>query len=320
MLELQNIFFEPYQNKILDYDLKKISDEWAGSFVPQTSLKTIIEGALKQAQTSTAGYNSQFYYPQDGGIFYFVKKIADKIINPIHTNFTLEKVDLKNKIIKFSNGHTEKFEQLISTIPLDILINLLDEKSSTIFKRASKNLVCNSVINYNLGIERENLTDKHWIYIPEEKFPFYRMGFPHNFSQNLVPNGCSSIYGEFSFINKTDHTINELLKQSIEQTKGILNISDSEIICEKVIQIQHAYVIYNFWRQKNLPNLLHELKENNIHSIGRYGGWKYSSMQDAILDGLKTANELTYSIRPARKAEKFERIIKTPTKEKEIQG
>jgi hypothetical protein len=34
------------------------------------------------------------------------------------------------------------------------------------------------------------------------------------------------------------------------------------------------------------------LKKNNIYSIGRYGGWKYSFMEEAILDGKKVAEEI----------------------------
>jgi hypothetical protein len=51
-----------------------------------------------------------------------------------------------------------------------------------------------AVINVNLGVARERLTDMHWAYFPEPEFVFYRCGFPANFSAETVPSGCSSIY------------------------------------------------------------------------------------------------------------------------------
>jgi hypothetical protein len=56
------------------------------------------------------------------------------------------------------------------------------------------------------------------------------------------------------------------------------------------LHIPNAYVIYDSWREKNLPLIQDALVRQSIFSIGRYGGWKYSSMQEAILDGAKIAN------------------------------
>lgn len=301
-----NYFFEPFQSKILAYDIKKISPEWAEKFVPKTTLKDIISGTIKEPQDSKLGYNSQFYYPKENGIFFFIKRISQQLINPIYTNHNLKEINLKNKEIIFSNGHNEYFDILINTIPLDKIVSNLNENSNTTFAKSSNKLICNSIVNFNLGISKPELSSKHWIYIPETKYPFYRIGFSHNFAKSLVPEGCSALYGEFSHINKTDSEVNELLKKSICETKKLFDINNNEIITQKIINISHAYVIYNFWRQKNLPNLLTELKNNSIYSIGRYGSWKYSSMQDAILDGKKVVEEILsekIKLIPAKKIE-----------------
>jgi UDP-galactopyranose mutase len=66
-----------------------------------------------------------------------------------------------------------------------------------------------------------------------------------------------------------------------------------------VLNISHAYVIYDAWRDKNLNKIHQRLQEHSIHSVGRYGEWKYSSMQEAVLDGKATAQTLL--VRPAQK-------------------
>ena len=46
------------------------------------------------------------------------------------------------------------------------------------------------------------------------------------------------------------------------------------------------------WREKNITKIHNTLKLENIHSIGRYGQWKYSSMQEAVLDGKQVVEKL----------------------------
>lgn len=294
-------FFFPYQKKIFAYDIKKITSTWTGRFVPSTSLTQMIQGAIKDpTETVGVGYNAHFYYPKQGGIFFWVNKIARALKNPIKVQYEVEKIDLKSKTVLFTNGEYEKFETLISTMPLDHLLARVSEKSTTHFAQQQKKLICNSVINFNIGVKRTDLSDKHWIYFPENNYPFYRIGFPHNFSQATVPAGCSSLYGELSYINKSKKYCNALLTESLRAAKTLLHIKEQDIVTEKIITIPHAYVIYDFWRERNLPKLLKRLQDNDIYSIGRYGAWKYSSMQEAVLDGKKVADELI--VMPATKA------------------
>jgi len=288
-----NHFFSPYQQKIFAYDPRKITASWTGRFVPSTTLDQILHGALAPHIEKNIGYNSQFFYPKSGGIISWVNKLAQSISAPLQTNYCVQTIDIKNKTVIFTNGHTESYDQLISTIPLTQLLNCIQDRPSTAFNHAHDKLLCNSVINFNLGINRPDLSDKHWIYFPEKQYPFYRLGFPHNLSPNSVPANCSSLYGEFAHLNKSHAYIQRTLATAIQATQKLLNIADSDIITKKIITIPHAYVIFNFWREQNLQKLLTRLQQESIYSMGRYGEWKYSSMQEAILDGKKIADTLT---------------------------
>jgi protoporphyrinogen oxidase len=291
-------FFLPYQRKIFAYNPYKLSSSWTGRFVPPTSLEHIIRGALEKPDNTIVGYNANFLYPKKGGIASWVNTFAGHISNAMYTHYRVTRIDIANNVLYFSNGHSEPYEKLITTIPLDALLQLIEEKSDTTLYRAHKHLLCNSVINFNLGVNHPHLSDKHWIYFPEKQYPFYRLGFPHNFSVHMAPAGHSSLYGEFAYINKSPSWINKTLKQALDATKKLLSINETDITTECIIPIQHAYVIYDFWREAHLPKLLKALQKQDIYSIGRYGEWKYASMQEAVLDGKKIADTLT--IMPAK--------------------
>ncbi len=285
-------FFYPFDGKKFDYSVHRLSASWTGRFVPSTTLEQILKGALEETEDEQIGYNAKFWYPLKGGIFFWVEKLYHQLQKPVHTNKKVIRISLKDQIIEFSDGSMEHYKQLINTLPLKSFINLIDEPSNSFLKSTYSKLLCNKVINFNLGINRPNLSDKHWIYFPETKYPFYRLGFCHNFSPYMAPQNCSSLYGEFSVLNKSQKTIDELLLQSLKQTKELFKLSSQEIAVEKIITIPHAYVIFNEWRDQYVPKILNTLEQHNIYSIGRYGAWKYASMQEGLLDGKKIAERL----------------------------
>lgn len=285
-------FFFPFQQKILSYNVKQFSAAWTGRFVPHTSLKQILQGALHKP-VEHIGYNHSFYYPKKDGIEYIIKKIAKKLINPIATDYRAEKIDLTTKTVSFSNGVQRRFDHLISTAPLDELLMMLKEPSHLNLKNQADKLVCASVMNINLGFKKEYLSDKHWIYFPEKKYSFYRMGFWHNLCPALVPQNHTAVYGELSYhaSGKTKNSIEKLARKGVKDTLTFLNLTEQDITIHKTLHLKHAYVVYTLWREKNLNRILEQLKENNISSIGRFGEWKYSSMQEAVLDGKKAADQ-----------------------------
>jgi len=295
---LGNQFFFSYQQKIFDFPYTKLSASWTGRFVPATSLQALLRGALAPAPAQSIGYNAQFFYPHTGGIQHWLKKIHAKLQQPVATNHEVIAIDSATKTVHFANGHSEQYTHLISTLPLDMLLERLKEKSNSTLFRAMDHLQCNSVINFNLGIKRENLSAKHWVYFPENQYPFYRLGFPHNLAQSMAPAGHSSISGELSALNRTQATINKKLAASKAAVKKLFSLTDQELVTEKIITIRHAYVIFDQWRDNNIQKLHQQLAAYNIQSIGRYGAWKYSSMQESVLEGRETAITLLNSITP----------------------
>lgn len=291
-------FFVPYNNKLLASSIKNITPSWTGRFVPQTSLDAVIEGALKDRYAGGVGYNSYFYYPKQGGIEYLIKRILQHIYYPIVTHSPAQAIDIKHKRVYFANGEQVNYDYLISTLPLDnLLLSLIEPSSSTLYKALDK-LSCTSVINNNLGCKGAVELDKHWIYFPEKKFSFYRMGLWHNISTQLAPDGHSSLYVESSFLKNrmTKKQVMSLTERAKKQAFAFAGISPASCVVDETLLIDHAYVIYDQWREKNLPGLLDQLKQYGIYSVGRFGAWKYSSMQEAVLDGREVADQLACSL------------------------
>ncbi|MCL4380523.1 FAD-dependent oxidoreductase [Candidatus Dependentiae bacterium] len=288
-------FFVPYQEKIFASSVHSITASWTGRFVPATTLTQIIAGAIKEPDQNTVGYNAAFLYPREGGTQRWVTAFAEQLLQPIALNKRVVAIDPAKQSIRFADGDSCSYEKIITTIPLPALLQVTNEQATLRVRQAIPYLQASSVVNFNLGIANPLLSDKHWIYFPEPRYPFYRLGFTSNFAASMAPAGCSSLYGEFAHRTTDTATINNLLTTSITQTMQLLDISAEEIITQYIIHIPYAYVLYTPWREKYLPELLATYAQHQIYSVGRYGAWKYSSMQEAILDGKAVVEQLLHT-------------------------
>ena len=73
---------------------------------------------------------------------------------------------------------------------------------------------------------------------------------------------------------------------------GIARAGEAPLVAD-VIDIPFAYVLHDRARTRALPLIRGFLDAHGIRSAGRYGGWQYSSMEDALLDGRKLAESLS---------------------------
>ena len=217
-------------------------------------------------------------------------------LNAIHTGHILVEVDAENKILHFSSGREETYDHLLTTMPLPAFYELLRKPPDNLLA-AARGLKAIAILNINIGVDREHISDKHWIYFPEDKFVFSRVGFPTNFSSSAGPAGTSSAYIEITHDPAEPQDVEALYERSIQDLNscGILTPDDS-ILTRHVIRIPHAYVVFDHHRQSCLQDLIHYLKTRDIHTAGRYGLWDYYSMEDSILSGKAAAETITNMI------------------------
>jgi len=285
-------FFYPYNKKLWQISLNKLTTEWMGQFVPKPSIEEIKRGA-KSDQTTEFGYNATFYYPKKGGIQALAFGFANQLKKQnIHLNREVTSVDLDKKQVTAKSGEVISYDQLVTSLPLVRFLAMVQNLPSEAAQSA-KLLRWTSVYNLNLGVQRAHISDKHWIYFPEEKYRFYRVGFPMNFTETMTPPGCSSMYIELAYPPGQLPNDRDAMKDCLEglYDSKILDRKD-KIVSQVVLNIPIAYVIYDRNRTPAVKALRSYLQSKNVHSIGRFGAWKYSYMEAAILEGKATAQNI----------------------------
>lgn len=282
-------FMFPYNSKLWNYPLNKLSSAWCGKFVPSGTLEDIIKGAYGK-NTKKFGYNSTFIYPKEGGCGALCQNIAKEVEN-IRLNSAVKKIDINKKTFT-ANRHTNKYDKLISTAPLPELGKMIKGLPPEI-KKHFKTLKHNSL--YVLNIAFKGKAPKgHWFYLPEEKYPFYRVGIQSAFSNKSAPKGSFSLYIEFSVKQNKKADTEKLKQKALASLKDLGFIKeDTEILAEKWLYIKYGYPIYNSEYAKARAEILAYLAEQDIYLLGRYGAWEYSFMEKSILDASDLAKRLS---------------------------
>jgi hypothetical protein len=72
---------------------------------------------------------------------------------------------------------------------------------------------------------------------------------------------------------------------------GIIR-SAKDVLFVRQRWIEHAYVVYDHRWERARGRILGWLEARGIKSIGRYGDWNYSAMEDALVRGRTCAREL----------------------------
>lgn len=290
-------YMVPYNEKVWKYDLSKMNVDWIAGRVPSPDLEEMIRGA-KGDTGKDFGPNAYFSYPKVGGIGAIAESMSKGVSN---VSLKSEVVGIKAtgsevEVAYTSNGATKtmRSKAVISSIPLPSLISIM-ESVPTDVREAADDLVYNSIVCVNIGVDRPAVSDKHWLYFPEKRFVFNRISFPMNFSPHTTPKGRSSILVEVT------HRGSEMDPEKIENIKrqvregliaaGILKESDRLEVFD-AYGFKYAYVIYDLNHKHNVDKIHKFLKQRNIIPTGRFGEWGYLNMDKAILSGRNAAAEI----------------------------
>lgn len=263
-------FLIPYNEKLYACDLASLDKDAMGRFFPHADLTDIVRNMRSADNTS---YNSSFTYPE-GGAFEYVKAIASAVKSDrICTNEALVAIDLEKRIAKTSKREI-RFERLVSSAPFNKLLRLanVDHDGAT--------FSWNKVLVYNLGFDRKGPKDIHWTYYPDRNTSFYRVGF----YDNIFDTERLSIYVELGYSKDAKPDAEAMLPKVLAdlEREGVTN--GHKLVSKHSVVMDPAYVHITQTSIAAHKEISKKLAAHGVHSIGRYGGWTYCSIEDNIVE------------------------------------
>lgn len=280
----------PYAKKIWTVEPSTMDFSWIGRRVPTPDVERIVRGALTD-DVDLVGATSKFWYPKRGGIEPLPRALGERI-GPVHLGRTAERIELPGKRLVFADGEVVPFERLVFTLPLPLLPRFVADLPPEV-ERACQGLRYQGIYCVNLGIDRPDVSDKHWVYFYEDEFPFHRLSFPANFSPDTAPPGKSSISTEVAFSAERPLDRDSAVEATIAGLKAARILTDDDTIeLVHTEEIHPAYVIYDLAHADNVRTIRDYLREHGIVTAGRFGEWQYFNMDHSMRSGKQAAEEV----------------------------
>jgi len=284
-------FMLPYNQKLWGRDLKRLAADWTGERVaaPEGVKETFDTkgGARKplQADTSVA-------YPAKGG-FGAIFDALGKKIKHIELNTTVGKIDSKSKKLFTANGQEFEYENLVSSMPINILLQLIEGTPERLVER-SKELDNLSLKLGLIVINHPVDTEIQRIYSADEKIPAHKTAVNHNSSDYLRSLPKHGIMMEISEgpekkLIRTD--TEKWITDSLLEMKLIKSLNEVEKIV--IHDAKYAYPVPTHNRDEIVREIQEWLNEHQIYSIGRFGQWAYINSDESLQRGLNLGRKIS---------------------------
>lgn len=286
-------FAIPYNKKLWTVPLAEMETSWLGGRVPLPDLAEIIDGALKPVP-KPMGPNARFGYPIQGGFQALMDGFLPHLQGELWLSTAVVAVSPRKHTLTLADGRHVDYTQLISSIPLPRFVALMGNEAPPAVRQAAAGLRHVSVRCVNLGIGQAHLTDKHWIYYPEDTV-FHRIFVQGNASPACNPPGGFGVTCEITYSRHKPlpDQGRDLIDRCIMDCQRVgLFKKEAPIWAANQVDIPYAYVVYDHARAHNVATIRDWLAKHDILLAGRYSEWEYYNSDHAFLAGKRAAEQI----------------------------
>jgi protoporphyrinogen oxidase len=271
---------------------ENMSTDWLGPRIYRPSLEEVVRGAISTAAPHKH-YITHFRYPSAGGFSNYLTKFLPNCRLELGSEAVA--IDPANREVRFSGGQVEKYDGLVSSVPLKDLVPMIAGVPQDVLE-ASRRLACSTCVLVNLGVDRADLSEAHMTYFYDEDICFTRLSFPHMLSENNAPPGKGSIQAEVYFSSKyrpLEGEPDDWIDPVIRDLKrcGILK-EDDPILHRSSMLVPYANVIFDLDRAEAVETVHGFLDDVDVHYCGRYGDWGYMWTDESFKSGEDAATRM----------------------------
>ncbi len=300
-------FFGVYTEKTWGIPCTEISADWASQRITLLSLWDAVKKTVfrPKAGDQPRTYVSKFWYPKRGGIGMICKRLAEevergggRVILDADVRELKGAGDRIERVVYAKDGadHSLEPDAIISTIPITILCRMTNPAPSREVLDGIAKMRHRSMVFVYVALDRESVTDDHWIYLPEDHLTIHRISEFRNFSEHSAPPGktllCTEITCDFEdeVWNLPDE---ELRRIAVDDLVKIGLIRAEEVDTSWSHRTRYAYPIYDLDYKGRLQGARDFVERfTNLYTAGRQGLFKYNNMDHSIEMGIAVSHDL----------------------------
>ena len=269
---LYKLYFEPYNRKIWNTDLKDVPLNWLDGKLPMPTIDKIINANILRREEGQM-VHATFYYPVYGGSQFIIDRLSEGL--NIKCKYKVEKIKSHGGVVSINDEYY--FDKLIYTGDIRALpfvfqgnegLNNLQEALSSLKSNGTTNVLCSC-----------DKTELSWLYLPEVKYKAHRIIYTGGFSQTnnggLPDSSCTVEFSNYV---------------GIEEIEGELAKLPGNLKMISYNYEANSYVI----QRANTRHLIQQAKEalslDNVYLLGRFAEWEYSNMDKCIESAMMLAD------------------------------
>lgn len=296
------LYFRDYSEKVWGIPCHTISRDWVATRIDNLSLWRTLTASLSKVTRLRAGrryktLTDSFLYPARG-----IGEIADRLAAAarphcrIATSATIQAINhdngvLRSCVVQHPDGNHEilPIDQCISTMPLPTLLGLLRPRPPAGLILPLPRLSYRALLLVTVMLDRPQVTDQTWLYLPEKEVPFGRIHEPGNWSRAMAPAGKSHLVIEY-FCTQDDELWNSadgpLIDRTVRELARLGLIKTKEATDACVVRVPYAYPLFDTSYQEELGTIEKYLAGfENLTLAGRTGAFQYLNMDRALAAG-----------------------------------
>lgn len=298
---LFEIFFKSYSEKLWGISCDELDSSFAAQRIKGLSLYEAVKNALFSGKTKHKTLVEQFAYPTLGAGQPY-ERMAEEIVRnggKIICNArvkSLAPLEEEGGVEVSFDGGQEKFDHLVSTMPLTDVVQNCGVFGENAREAASKLHYRNTIIVYLL-INSEKIFQDNWIYVHA---PFLQTGRITNFrnwSAEMLHGSNKTILAMEYWANdadalwkSSDAELEALAAKEIVET-GL--VEPQMVEDAHVVRLHRSYPVYANDYEKHLKKIQDAVDELPwLTCIGRNGAFKYNNQDHSILMGMLAAENI----------------------------
>jgi protoporphyrinogen oxidase len=299
---LYSIFFRTYTEKLWGIPCTELDSDFAAQRIKKLSLFEAIKNALMNGKGNThATLVEQFAYPNrgTGSVYESMRRQVESRGGNVFTETGVERVLTrrgKAYALVLESGEVKEYDQIISTMPLSLLLERLPEIPRTVMEQAKKLTFRNTILVY-LRVDRTSLFPDQWLYIHDPSIEVGRVTNFRNWLPSVYGESASSILCLEYWCYFDDPLWNLEADQLIERAGDEIVktglVREGEVAEGYVVRLPRCYPVYfKGYREVMKPLEKYLTSVEGLHAIGRYGAYKYNNQDHSILMGMRVAENI----------------------------
>jgi protoporphyrinogen oxidase len=296
---LCEVFMFPYNRKVWGYEPATLDVGWMGERVATVDLVRVLRNLVDRRDDVGWGPNATFRFPRVGGTGAIWRALAAKL-PPTRLAFgrRVAAVESSAHRLRFADGSSERYDRLISSMPLDVLLRALTDQPD-LAALADRFVYSSShIVGVGLaGAVPSDLATKCWMYFPEPETPFYRVTVFSNYSPNNVPRPGEqwSLMAEVSESPARPIDTARVVDDVIAGLRRVGLITAAAVVLSRShTRLSRGYPTPWLGRDEILGRVQPALEALDIYSRGRFGAWRYevSNQDHSAMQGVEVVDRL----------------------------